>query len=77
MKLGNSLPSSSQSKTAGTFTGGKIMVNKKDNDKEKSPDINRADKKLNLFSNKSITDRLEFVNILFKDLSGFTPLYKF
>ncbi|MFW5988534.1 MAG: helix-turn-helix domain-containing protein [bacterium] len=38
--------------------------------KEKDPAATGSNNDLKLFSNKSITDRTEFVNILFKNLSG-------
>ncbi len=46
------------------------------NTKEKglAPSAGPPQKKLNIFSNKSITDRVEFVNILFKNMSGFIEI---
>ena len=38
--------------------------------KRKDPATTGSNKKLNIFSNKSITDRVEFVNILFENLTG-------
>jgi len=37
---------------------------------KKGPESTRTSSKLNISSNKSISDRIEFCNILFKDLSG-------
>jgi len=46
------------------------------NTKEKglAPSAGPPQKKLNIFSSESITDRLEFVNILFEDLSGYIEI---